>query len=95
METSQQPALVQIGDWHIPDFTHEAEEELATEDPAQIILDSPPSTIPFDEYSPPRQSPSERLRPSEEVGEAAGSPLPVIEISDDEERIIFDCDVEI
>ncbi|EED15461.1 hypothetical protein TSTA_049010 [Talaromyces stipitatus ATCC 10500] len=85
METQQQPALVQIDDWHIPDFTHEAEEELATEGPAQIILDSPPSTIPFDEDSPPRQSPSERLPPSEEVGEAAGSPSPVIEISDDEE----------
>lgn len=84
METQQQPALVQIDDWHIPDLTYEAEEELTTEGPAQIILDSPPYTIPFDEDSPPRQLPSERLIPSEKIGEVAGSPSPVIERSDDE-----------
>jgi hypothetical protein len=81
METQQRPTLVQIDDWHIPDFTYEAEEELTTEGPAQSILDSPPSTVPFDE-----EPPSERLSPDEEVGEAAGSPSPVIEISDDEEN---------
>lgn len=79
IEMATQPALVQIDDWHIPDFIYEAEEELATGSPAQIILDSPPFTIPFDEDSSPRQSASERLPPSEEVGEAAGSPSPVIE----------------
>uniref|UniRef100_A0A093VWU9 RING-type domain-containing protein n=1 Tax=Talaromyces marneffei PM1 TaxID=1077442 RepID=A0A093VWU9_TALMA len=83
MET-QQPALVQIDDWHIPEFIYEAEEELTTGDAAQIRLDSPPSTIPFD--SPPRQVPSERVPSGEEVGEAAGSPSAVIEISDSEEN---------
>jgi hypothetical protein len=82
METQQQSALVQIDDWPIPDIIYEAEEELATEGPAQIIFGSPHSTIPFD--SPPQQPP--RLLPDEEVGEAAGSPSPVIEISDDEEN---------
>jgi hypothetical protein len=85
MET-QQPAFVQIDDWHIPDFTYEADEELVTGDTAQIRLDSPPSTIPFDEDSPPQQLPSERVPSGEEVGEAAGSPSAVIEISDGEEN---------
>jgi hypothetical protein len=79
MET-QQAALT----WRIPDFTYEADEELATRDPAQIILDSPPSTLPFDENSSLRQLPSEQLPSREEVGVAAGSPSPIIEISDDE-----------
>ena len=61
------------------------EEELATGDPAQIILDSPYSTIPFDYDSPPRHSPSERLLPSEKVSGAAGSPSLVIEIGNDKE----------
>ncbi|EED19015.1 hypothetical protein TSTA_023500 [Talaromyces stipitatus ATCC 10500] len=85
METQQQPALVQTDDWRIPGLIDEAEEELAPEGPTQVLHDSPPSTISFDEDSPPRQPHSERLSPSEEVEEAAGCPSPVIEISDDED----------
>uniref|UniRef100_A0A093URN7 Putative galactinol--sucrose galactosyltransferase 5 n=1 Tax=Talaromyces marneffei PM1 TaxID=1077442 RepID=A0A093URN7_TALMA len=86
METRQPPTPAQIDNWHALGFIYGVEEGIMTESPADILLESPPSTIPFDEDSPPRQLPSERLPSSEEVGEAAGSPSPAIEISDGEEN---------
>lgn len=89
METQQPPTPAQIGNWHALGFIYGVEEGIATEAPTDILLESPaspPSTIPFDEDSPPRQLPNERVPSAEEVGEAAGSPSPVIEISDDEEN---------
>lgn len=79
IETTHQPALVQINSLYIPDFLYEAEEEFMTRDPLQAIPGSPTSTIPFDENSPSQQLPSER------IGEGAGSSS-VIEISDSEEN---------
>lgn len=87
METQQPPTPAQINDWHALGFTYG--EGVAPESPTDIILESPaslPSTIPFDEDSPPQQLPSERVPSGEEVGEAAGSSSPVIEISDVEEN---------
>ncbi|EED20480.1 hypothetical protein TSTA_037010 [Talaromyces stipitatus ATCC 10500] len=92
METQQPqqpPTPAQIDNWHALGFIYGVEEGIATEAPTDILLESPaspPSTIPFDEDSPPRQLPSERVLSGEEVCEAAGSPSPVIEISDDEEN---------
>ncbi|EEA18504.1 hypothetical protein TMatcc_001212 [Talaromyces marneffei ATCC 18224] len=89
METQQPPTPAQIVNWHALGFIYGVEERIATEAPTDILLESPaspPSTIPFDEDSPPRQLPSERVPSGEEVGEAAGSPSPVFEISDDEEN---------
>lgn len=89
METQQPPTPAQLDNWHDLGFIYGVEEGIATEAPTDILLESPaspPSTIPFDEDSPPRQLPSERVPSGEEVGEAAGSSSPVIEISDDEEN---------
>ncbi|KUL81959.1 hypothetical protein ZTR_11415 [Talaromyces verruculosus] len=89
MEIQQPTTPAQIDNWHALGFIYGVEEAIATEAPTDILLESPaspPSTIPFDEDSPPRQLPSERVSSGEEVGEAAGSPSPVIEISDDEEN---------
>jgi hypothetical protein len=84
METQQPPTPAQIDNWHDLGFIYGVEAGIATEAPTDESPASPPSTIPFDEDSPPRQLPSERVLSGEEVGEAAGSPSPVIEISDDE-----------
>lgn len=84
METQQQPTPVRIDDWLALGFIYGVEEEITTEAPAEILLESPPSTIP-DEDSTPHQLPSEPLPPSQEVGHAAISPSPVVEISADEE----------
>jgi hypothetical protein len=70
MERQLQNAPIQIDDSNHPRFTHTAEgEEPITEAAAQTIFDSPPSTIPFDEDSPPRRPPSERFSHAEEVGD--------------------------
>ena len=55
-------------------FIYGVEEETTTEAPADILLEAPPSTIPFDEDSPPHQLPSELLPPSQEVSH---SKLPI------------------
>jgi hypothetical protein len=82
MKTQQPPTPAQIDNWHALGFMY-AEEEIKTETPADISLESP--TIPFDEDSPPHQPPSELLPPSQEAGHAASSPAPVVEINADEE----------
>ncbi|KAI7976414.1 hypothetical protein EIK77_010174 [Talaromyces pinophilus] len=89
METQQLPIPALIDNLHALGFIDGVEEGIAIEAPTNILLESPvspPSTIPFDEDSPPRQLPSERVPSGEEVGKAAGSPSPVIEISGDEEN---------
>ncbi|EED20498.1 hypothetical protein TSTA_037180 [Talaromyces stipitatus ATCC 10500] len=83
METQQQQVPVQIDNSNLPGFTHGA--EFAAEATTQIMPDSLPSTIPFDEDSSPRQSPSERISPSEEVRGATARSSQVIEISDEED----------
>uniref|UniRef100_A0A093X9Z2 Zinc metalloprotease ZmpB n=1 Tax=Talaromyces marneffei PM1 TaxID=1077442 RepID=A0A093X9Z2_TALMA len=83
METQQPPTPAQIDNWHTLGFIYAVEEEITTENPADISLESP--TIPFDEDSPPYQPPSELLPSSQEARQAASSPAPVVEINADEE----------
>ncbi|KAF3389704.1 hypothetical protein DPV78_011776 [Talaromyces pinophilus] len=77
IETQQPPTPTQIDSWH--DF------ESTTEVSADILHESPPSTIPFDEHSPPRRLSSEPLPPSQGVGDMANSPSPVVNFKTDDE----------
>jgi hypothetical protein len=79
METQQPPTPVRIDNWHALGFIYG--EESTTEAPADILHESP-STIPFDEDSPPHQPSSEPLPPSQGVGPTASSPSPVVNFID-------------
>jgi hypothetical protein len=90
METQQPPTPVQIDNWHALGFIYGVEEQSTTEAPADILHESPPSTIPFDEDSPPHQPsseplpPSEGVGPSQGVGHTASFPSPVVNFRTDE-----------
>jgi hypothetical protein len=85
METQQPPTPVQLDNWHRLGFIYGAKEESTTEAPGDILHESHPSTIPFDEDSPPHPPPSEPLPPSQDVGQTASSPSPVVNLRTDEE----------
>uniref|UniRef100_A0A093V6S0 3-phytase B n=1 Tax=Talaromyces marneffei PM1 TaxID=1077442 RepID=A0A093V6S0_TALMA len=85
METQQPPTPVQIDNWHALGVIYGVEEESTTEAPADILHESPPSTIPFDEDSPPHQPSIESLPPSQDVGHTASSPSLVVTFRIDEE----------
>lgn len=86
MQTQQPPIPVQINNWHALGFIYRVEESM-TEAPADISHESPPSTIPFDEDSPPHQPSSELLPPSQGVGHTASSPSVVVNFRTDEEDV--------
>ena len=80
METQQPLTPVQIDNWHALGFIYGVEES-TTEAPVDILHESPPSTIPFYEDSPPHQPSCESLPPSQGVGQTVSSPSPGVNLS--------------